>query len=75
MPSRPAAAAWLAALSATFHAHRNIGRAWAGLKLDIPILTLFAFTPAALLITMLPISLGGWGVRELTFVYFLGTAG
>ena len=24
---------------------------------------------------MLPVSLGGWGVRELTFVYSLGAAG
>jgi hypothetical protein len=24
---------------------------------------------------MVPMSIGGWGVRELTFVYFLGTAG
>ena len=23
----------------------------------------------------LPVSFGGWGVRELTFIYFLGTAG
>ena len=30
---------------------------------------------AALLVAMVPISFGGWGVRELTFVYFLGTAG
>ncbi len=75
MPSRPAAAAWLAALTQHFMRIGILAALAAGLKLDIPILTLFAFTPAALLITMLPISLGGWGVRELTFVYFLGTAG
>lgn len=75
MPSRPAAVAWLAALTQHLMRIGILAALAAGLKLDIPILTLFAFTPAALLITMLPISLGGWGVRELTFVYFLGTAG
>lgn len=47
----------------------------AGLGLGIPLETLFALTPAALLIAMVPISFGGWGVREVTFVYLLGTAG
>ena len=75
MPSRPAAVAWLAAFTQHLMRIGILAALAAGLKLDIPILTLFAFTPAALLITMLPISLGGWGVRELAFVYFLGTAG
>ena len=47
----------------------------AGLGLAIPVATLFALTPAALLIAMAPVSFGGWGARELTFVYLLGTAG
>ena len=47
----------------------------AALGLGIDSATLFALTPAALLIAMAPISLGGWGVRELSFVYLLGTAG
>ena len=47
----------------------------AGLKMDVTVAALFALTPAALLVAMAPISLGGWGVRELTFVYFLGIAG
>ncbi len=47
----------------------------AGLGLGIPLETLFALTPAALLIAMVPISYGGWGVREVTFVYLLGMAG
>jgi len=46
-----------------------------GLGLGISFETLFALTPAALLIAMVPISFGGWGVREVTFVYLLGTAG
>jgi uncharacterized membrane protein YbhN (UPF0104 family) len=46
-----------------------------GLGLPIPITTLFAFVPVALLTAMVPISFAGWGVRELSFVYFLGSAG
>ena len=42
----------------------------AGLGLAISFETLFALIPAALLVAMVPISFGGWGVRELTFVYF-----
>jgi uncharacterized membrane protein YbhN (UPF0104 family) len=75
VPSRPVAVAWLAALTQHLIRIGILAALATGLKLDIPILTLFAFTPAALLMAMLPISLGGWGVRELTFVYFLGTAG
>ena len=47
----------------------------AALGLDIPPETLFALTPAALLVAMIPVSFGGWGVREVSFVYLLGTAG
>lgn len=35
----------------------------------------FAFVPVALLIAMVPISFGSWGVRELSLVYSLGLAG
>jgi glycosyltransferase 2 family protein len=74
-PSREVARAWLA--SAAQHVLRVGALAClaAGLSLAIPVEILFALTPAALLVAMVPISLGGWGVRELTFVYFLGTAG
>ena len=47
----------------------------AGLGLGIPLETLFALTPAALLVAMVPVSVGGWGTREVAFVYLLGTAG
>ncbi len=47
----------------------------ASLQLGIPFFTLFALTPAALLIAMIPISLGSWGLREAAFVVFLGSAG
>jgi uncharacterized membrane protein YbhN (UPF0104 family) len=46
----------------------------ASLQLDIPFTTLFALTPAALLVAMIPISLGSWGLREAAFVVFLGGA-
>lgn len=38
-------------------------------------LALFALLPAAFLAAMVPITFGGWGVREASFVYFLGVAG
>lgn len=74
-PSRVVAGAWLS--SGAQHVFRVGALAClaAGLGLAIPFELLFALTPAALLVAMVPISFGGWGVRELTFVYFLGTAG
>jgi glycosyltransferase 2 family protein len=73
---RPAvAAAWLAALLQHFLRVASLACLAEGLGLDIPFALLFAVTPAALLMAMLPISLGGWGIRELTFVYFLGAVG
>lgn len=47
----------------------------AGLHLGIPFATLFALVPAALLVAMIPVSLGSWGLREAAFVVFLGGAG
>lgn len=73
---RPAVASvWLAALLQHFLRVGSLACLAAGLGLGIPFMILFAVTPAALLMAMLPISLGGWGIRELTFVYFLGAAG
>jgi uncharacterized membrane protein YbhN (UPF0104 family) len=46
----------------------------ASLDLGIPFATLFALLPAALLVAMIPISLGSWGLREAAFVVFLGGA-
>lgn len=45
------------------------------LQLGIPFSILFALLPAALLVAMIPISLGSWGLREASFVIFLGGAG
>jgi len=75
VPSLSIATAWLAALVQHLLRVATLACLAAGLGLGIPFSVLFAFTPAALLMAMLPISLGGWGVRELTFVYFLGAAG
>jgi uncharacterized membrane protein YbhN (UPF0104 family) len=42
---------------------------------DADIFAFFALVPAAFLAAMAPITIGGWGVREASFVYFLGVAG
>ena len=75
VPSAANASAWLSAMLQ--HLFR-VGVLWClatGLGLGIPFATLFAFTTAALLMAMVPISFGGWGVREIAFVYLLGAAG
>lgn len=74
-PSRRVAASWLAALSQHLLRIAILAVLAEGLGLNIPIAALFAFTPAALLIAMLPVSFGGWGARELSFIYLLGAAG
>lgn len=45
------------------------------LQLDIHLLTCLALVPICLLLSMVPISLGGWGVRESVFVVAFGYAG
>jgi uncharacterized membrane protein YbhN (UPF0104 family) len=47
----------------------------AALRLDVSFAALFAFAPAALLVAMIPISVGGWGVREAALVFFLQATG
>jgi len=47
----------------------------AALRAPVDLGALFALIPAALLVAMIPISFGGWGVREASFVHFLGFAG
>jgi uncharacterized membrane protein YbhN (UPF0104 family) len=75
VPSPRTAAAWLAALVQHLLRVGTLALLATGLGLGISVTTLFALTPAALLIAMVPISVGGFGARELTFVYFLGIAG
>ncbi|MEO8454594.1 MAG: lysylphosphatidylglycerol synthase transmembrane domain-containing protein [Sphingomicrobium sp.] len=74
-PGSRTALAWLAALVQHLLRVAILAILAAGLGLGVPLATLFALTPAALLIAMVPISIGGFGPRELTFVYLLGTAG
>lgn len=66
---------WL--LLAAQHLFRVAGVALvaAALQVDVNLMALFALVPAALLVAMVPLSFGGWGVREASFVYFLGFAG
>lgn len=73
-PGPRTAAAWLEA--AVQHVLRVgvLACLAAGLGLIIPTATLFALTPAALLVAMIPVSIGSWGVREVSFVYLLGAA-
>jgi uncharacterized protein (TIRG00374 family) len=75
VPSARVAMAWLAALSQHLLRIAILACLSAGLGLGVPIASLFAFTPVALLIAMLPVSFGGWGARELSFIYLLGAAG
>ena len=75
VPSSPAVGAWVAALVQHLLRVGVLAALATALGLGIPVSTLFALTPAALLVAMVPMSIGGWGVRELSFVYFLGAAG
>jgi len=74
-PSHGIASAWAAALAQHLLRVGVLAALATGLGLDIPLATLFAFAPAALLMAMVPISFGGWGIREIAFVYLLGAAG
>lgn len=74
-PSHWIASAWAAALAQHLLRVGVLAALATGLGLDIPVATLFAFATAALLMAMVPISFGGWGIREIAFVYLLGAAG
>ncbi len=52
----------------------TIAAAWA-LRLDIDVLDYFIFVPAIMFVTMIPISIGGLGVREAAFSQLFGLAG
>ena len=47
----------------------------AGMQLDIVFLDCLILVPPALLVTALPISVGGWGIREGAFVVAFGFVG
>jgi uncharacterized protein (TIRG00374 family) len=44
------------------------------LHVEIGLITVIALFSPAMLLSMMPISLGGWGVREAALVWLLGTA-
>ncbi|MBM3566692.1 MAG: flippase-like domain-containing protein [Alphaproteobacteria bacterium] len=46
-----------------------------GLGIDIDLVDCLALVPPVILITTLPISIGGWGVRETAMIYALGLIG
>ncbi len=46
-----------------------------GLGIELPLTSVLILFPPVLLLSMVPISLAGWGVREGAMVYFLGAAG
>ncbi|HMK55744.1 MAG TPA: lysylphosphatidylglycerol synthase transmembrane domain-containing protein [Dissulfurispiraceae bacterium] len=46
-----------------------------GLSLEIGIVSILVFLPMIILISMVPVSISGLGIREGAFVFFLGTMG
>ncbi|MCG8695104.1 MAG: flippase-like domain-containing protein [Minwuiales bacterium] len=75
--SRPGVLAWSMLLAVLFQMQRVVQvaiLAW-GLGLDFQLLHFFALMPIILFVTLLPISIAGFGVRETSFVYLLGLAG
>jgi len=51
-----------AAIAAAFHAEINFA-------------AIYALVPTALLVAMVPVALGSWGVREASMIFFLGWVG
>jgi uncharacterized membrane protein YbhN (UPF0104 family) len=46
-----------------------------GMNIELSLLSLIVFLPLITLITMIPVSISGIGIREGAFVFFLGTMG
>ncbi|MGO9952965.1 MAG: lysylphosphatidylglycerol synthase transmembrane domain-containing protein [Dissulfurispiraceae bacterium] len=46
-----------------------------GMSIDVSIISLLVFLPMIILISMIPVSISGLGIREGAFVFFLGTTG
>lgn len=63
-----------AVVSMAFRISPTILIAWA-LDVDIPLIYFVIFLPIIHFVVQVPISLGGLGVRETSFVYFLGLVG
>jgi uncharacterized membrane protein YbhN (UPF0104 family) len=47
----------------------------ASINAGIPLMAMFALIPVSLLVAMIPITLGSWGVREASVIFFLAWAG
>ncbi|MCA9580546.1 MAG: flippase-like domain-containing protein [Myxococcales bacterium] len=46
-----------------------------GIGIEVPLVTYFYMVPVVAMATVLPVSIGGVGVREVGYVFFLGAAG
>ena len=74
---KPRTIAWAAVLALSFQFIR-VGIAPVGamaLRLDTPLVYFFIFVPIITFVQMLPISIGGLGVREASFMYFFSSRG
>src|ERR671912_1696568 len=75
VPSSPAVGAWVAALVQHLLRVGVLAALATALGLGIPVSTLFALTPAALLVAMVPMSIGGLGGGGRSFVFFFFAPG
>jgi hypothetical protein len=73
--SRHAPVRWL--YSALTHLLRILTFAMiaSALNAHVGLWAFYALVPVALLVAMIPVSLGSWGVREASVIFFLGWAG
>ena len=74
---RPVLAIWAMLIAVVFQALR-VGIFWAGavaLGIQTPFIYFLVFIPIVILVTLLPISVGGFGVREAAFLYLFGQVG
>jgi uncharacterized protein (TIRG00374 family) len=75
--SHPGTLAWVFALGVVAQGMRavSIGFLAQGMGLDLSFATLLVLCPVLFLVTVVPVSLNGIGLREATFVVVLGSAG
>lgn len=74
---QPGAIAWSMVVGVVFQFLRVATAAViaAALGLEVPFLYFLVIVPTVLLLSMIPLSIGGLGVREASYVYLLGLAG
>lgn len=73
--SQHAPASWFYSALAPFVRIGTFALVAAALNVHVNLGAFYALIPVALLVAMVPISLGSWGVREASVIYFLGWAG